>query len=187
MAADNRTLARFRLEGIPPAPRGTPQIEVTFEIDANGIVSATAKDLGTGREQRITVTASTNLSKEEVARMVAEAAANAAADHRKKEEAEIRNHADSLIYTTEKTLPNSTNIDPAARVEVEQALNELKRVAANGTPAEVQSASEHLERASSRLEAGIVSGGRRRRRPANSENGNPSGSDIIDAEFKESP
>jgi molecular chaperone DnaK len=187
MAADNRTLARFRLEGIPPAPRGTPQIEVTFEIDANGIVSAMAKDLGTGKEQRITVTASTNLSKEEVARMVAEAAANAAADRRKKEEAEIRNHADSLIYTTEKALQNNTNIDPAARAEVEQALNELKRVAENGTPADVQAAAERLERASARLQeasyqaAGVGAGN------GSSGNGNPSGSDVIDAKFKESP
>ncbi len=190
MAADNRTLARFRLEGIPPAPRGTPQIEVTFEIDANGIVSATAKDLGTGKEQRITVTASTNLSKEEVERMVAEAAANAAADRRKKEEAEIRNHADSLIYTTEKmekTLQNNSNIDPAARAELEQALSELKRVAENGTPAEVQAATERLERASARLQEASYQAAGVGARQDNSGNGNPSGSDVIDAEFKESP
>ncbi len=189
MADDNRTLARFRLEGIPPAPRGTPQIEVTFEIDANGIVSATAKDLGTGKEQRITVTASTNLSKEEVERMVAEAAANAAADRRKKEEAEIRNHADSLIYTTEKmekTLQNNNDIDPAARAEVEQALSELKRIAENGTPAEVQAATERLERASARQEEASYQTAGVGARQDSSGNGNPSGSDVIDAEFKES-
>jgi molecular chaperone DnaK len=180
MAADNRTLARFRLEGIPPAPRGTPQIEVTFEIDANGIVSATAKDLGTGKEQRITVTASTNLSKEEVARMVAEAAANAASDRRKREEVEIRNQADSLIHTTEKALKEGT-IDASLRAVIEAALTELVRTTENGTSAEVQAASERLNQALSqpsndaRQTAGV--GGNR----------SPGGSDVIDAEFKESP
>jgi molecular chaperone DnaK len=180
MAADNRTLARFRLEGIPPAPRGTPQIEVTFEIDANGIVSATAKDLGTGKEQRITVTASTNLSKEEVERMVAEAAANALADRRKKEEAEIRNQADSLIYTTEKTLREDSG---AATAEVGQALADLKRVTENGTATEVEAASERLSQALARS--------REERQTVGAAAGNRSNSggssDVIDAEFKESP
>jgi molecular chaperone DnaK len=180
MAADNRTLARFRLEGIPPAPRGTPQIEVTFEIDANGIVSATAKDLGTGKEQRITVTASTNLSKEEVERMVAEAAANALADRRKKEEAEIRNQADSLIYTTEKTLREDSG---AATAEVGQALADLKRVTENGTAPEVEAASERLSQALARS--------REERQTVGAAAGNRSNSggssDVIDAEFKESP
>jgi molecular chaperone DnaK len=183
MAADNRTLARFRLEGIPPAPRGVPQIEVTFEIDANGIVSASAKDLGTGKEQRITVTASTNLSKEEVARMVAEAAANAAADRRKKEEAEVRNRADSLIHTTQKALKENT-VDPAVRETIETALAELIRATENGTQAEVQAATDRLMEASARMgersqqaeTAGVGAGSR----------GRPGDSDVIDADFKES-
>ena len=183
MAADNRTLARFRLEGIPPAPRGVPQIEVTFEIDANGIVSASAKDLGTGKEQRITVTASTNLTKEEVARMVAEAAANAAADLRKKEEAEVRNRADSLIHTTQKALKEN-NVDPAVRETIETALAELIRVTENGTQAEVQAATDRLMEASARMgersqeaeTAGVGAASR----------GRPGDSDVIDADFKES-
>ncbi len=185
MAADNRTLAQFRLEGLPPAPRGTPQIEVTFEIDANGIVSATAKDLGTGKEQRITVTASTNLSNEEVERMVAEAAANAAADRQKKEEAEIRNEADSLIYTTERSLKEAQHVDAAARAEVERALDDLKRVAANGTAGQIKSAIERLTQVSARLTDGQyqTAGAGAANGAANSGPGN---SDVIDAEFKES-
>ncbi len=141
MASDNKTLARFRLEGIPPAPRGVPQIEVTFDIDANGIVAATAKDLGTGIEQRITITASTNLSKDEVERMVKDALAHADEDRRKREEAEVRNEAASLIYTTEKTLKDAGDrLDPAVRSEVEAALGELQRIAANGTVAEITAA-----------------------------------------------
>ena len=181
MAADNRTLARFRLEGIPSAPRGTPQIEVTFEIDANGIVSATAKDLGTGKEQRITVTASTNLSQAEVERMVAEAAANAAVDRHKKEEAEIRNQADSLIYATGRKLKEEQHVDAAARAEVERALDDLKRVAENGTADEIKSASERLTLVSARL-----TDGQYQTAGAGAANQGPASSDVIDAEFKES-
>jgi molecular chaperone DnaK len=104
MAADNRTLGRFILDGILPAPRGVPQIEVTFDIDANGILSVRAQDKGTGKEQRITITASSGLSKEEVEKMRREAEMHAAEDAKRKEEAETRNMADSLVYTAEKTL-----------------------------------------------------------------------------------
>jgi molecular chaperone DnaK len=152
MAADNRTLARFRLEGIPAAPRGVPQIEVTFDIDANGIVSATAKDLGTGREQRITITASTNLSQADVERMVQEGLQHAEEDMRRRQEAEIRNEASSLIYTTEKALADvGDRLDQAARSEVESALAELKRVEANGTVDEVRAAVEVLKGASTKM------------------------------------
>jgi molecular chaperone DnaK len=190
MAADNRTLGRFRLEGIAPAPRGTPQIEVTFEIDANGIVSALAKDLGTGKEQRITVTASTNLSKEEVERMVAEAAANSLEDRRKREEAEVRNRADTLIYITEKTLKDSS-VNGAARNDVEQALSDLKRASENGTSAEVQAASERLEQASARMNDGQQRQQQEQTVGAGAGAGTgqrgSGDSDVIDAEFKESP
>jgi molecular chaperone DnaK len=104
MAADNTSLGKFTLTGIPPAPRGVPQIEVTFDIDASGILHVTAKDLGTGKEQKITVTASTKLSEKEIERMIREAKEHEEEDRRKREEVEIRNNADSLIYTTEKTL-----------------------------------------------------------------------------------
>ena len=134
MAPDNKTLARFRLEGIPAAPRGVPQVEVTFNIDANGIVAVGAKDLGTGKEQQITITASTNLNKDEVERMVRDAEAAAAEDRTKKEEAEVRNAANSLIYSTEKSLKEvGDKADAALRTDVEAALTELKRLSENGT------------------------------------------------------
>ena len=104
MARDNRTLGKFHLVGIPPAPRGVPQIEVTFDIDANGIVNVSAKDLGTGKEQKITITSSSGLSKDDINKMVREAESHADEDKRKKEEIEARNRADSLVYQTEKML-----------------------------------------------------------------------------------
>ena len=152
MASDNKTLARFRLEGIPPAPRGVPQIEVTFDIDANGIVNVSAKDLGTGKEQRVAITATSNLSKEDVDRMVREAEAHSEEDRRKREEAEIRNQASSLIYATEKSLQEvGDRLDASARGEVESALNELKRVSENGTAQEIRSAIERLQHASYKM------------------------------------
>src|SRR5690606_10743157 len=104
MAADNKTLGRFQLTGIPPAPRGVPQIEVTFDIDANGIVNVSAKDKGTGKSQKITITSSSGLSEEEIERMVKEAEAHAEEDKKRRERAELRNEADQLVFTTEKTL-----------------------------------------------------------------------------------
>ena len=104
MAADNRTLGKFHLVGIPPAPRGVPQIEVTFDIDANGIVNVSAKDKATGKTQNITITASSGLEKDEVEKMVHDAEAHAEEDKKRREETEARNRADNLIYTTEKTL-----------------------------------------------------------------------------------
>ena len=104
MAADNTSLGRFQLVGIPPAPRGVPQIEVTFDIDANGIINVSAKDKGTGKEQAITITSSTKLSDEEIEQKIKEAEMNAEADKQKQEEIEVRNNADSLIYTSEKAL-----------------------------------------------------------------------------------
>ena len=104
MAADNKTLGRFELSGIPAAPRGIPKIEVTFDIDANGIVNVSAKDLGTGKEQKITITSSGTLDKDEVERMVKEAEANAEADKKRKEGVEVRNQADNMCYQAEKTM-----------------------------------------------------------------------------------
>jgi molecular chaperone DnaK len=152
MAGDNKTLGRFRLEGIPPAPRGVPQIEVTFNIDANGIVNVAAKDLGTGKEQAITITASTNLNKDEVERMVREAEAQGAADKAKREEAEVRNNASSLIYSTEKSLKEvGDKLDASARSEVERTLADLKRVSENGTIAEIKPAIDALQQASYKM------------------------------------
>jgi molecular chaperone DnaK len=198
MAGDNKTLGRFRLEGIPPAPRGVPQIEVTFNIDANGIVNVNAKDLGTGKEQAITITASTNLSKDEVERMVKDAELQGAADKAKREEAEVRNNASSLIYSTEKSLKEvGDKLDAGARGEVEQALSDLKRVSENGTVAEIKPAIEKLQQASYKMAevlyksaapegAGAPSGdGAAAGAGAGTGNGSASPEDVIDAEFKE--
>src|SRR5437016_11055935 len=102
MARDNRTLGKFHLVGIPPAPRGVPQIEVTFDIDANGIVNVSAKDLGTGREQKITISGTSNLNKDEIDRMVRDADSHAEEDRKRRDEAEVRNRADAAVYQTEK-------------------------------------------------------------------------------------
>ena len=127
MAADNKTLGKFVLDGIPPAPRGVPQVEVTFDIDANGILNVSAKDKATGKEQKITITGSTGLDKAEVEKMTKEAEAHAEEDKKKKEGIETKNIADSLVYQTEKTLKDQGDKVPAdVRTEVEQKLNELK-------------------------------------------------------------
>ncbi len=127
-ARDNRTLGRFTLHGIPPAPRGIPQIEVTFDIDANGIVNVTAKDLGTGKEQRITITATTQLSKDEVERLVKEAEQAAEEDMKRREEVELKNAADTLVYTTEKTLKeHGDKIPQDVKQKIESELERLKK------------------------------------------------------------
>jgi molecular chaperone DnaK len=196
MAIDNKTLGRFRLEGIPPAPRGVPQVEVSFNIDANGIVSVGAKDLGTGKEQQITITASTNLNKEEVERMVRDAQAFAAEDHRKKQEAEIRNTASSLIYSTEKSLKEvGDKLQGSTKSDVESALAELKRVSENGTADQVKAAADALQQASYKMAealyqktgaaAGMGAEGDGATAGAGAAAGKPNNDDVIDAEFKE--
>lgn len=128
MAADNKTLGRFQLGNIPPAPRGVPQIEVTFDIDANGIVNVKAKDLGTNKEQSITITSNTNLSDEEIDKMVKEAEANKAADEKRKEEADTRNEADQTIFATEKAIKDlGEKLTDAEKKEVEDLINDLKK------------------------------------------------------------
>ena len=200
MARDNKSLGQFRLEGIPAAPRGIPQVEVTFNIDANGIVNVSAKDLGTGKEQAITITASTNLSKDEVDRMVREAESNAAEDTRKREEADVRNKASSLIYSTEKSLKEiGDKLDAGAKADVESALAELRTISDNGTAAEVKAATDKLEQASYKLaealyqKTGASSGagatpgnGATHDGAEQAASSAPSGDDVIDAEFKES-
>jgi molecular chaperone DnaK len=198
MAADNRTMGRFRLEGIPPAPRGVPQIEVSFNIDANGIVNVAAKDLGTGKEQQITITSSTNLSKEEVERMVKDAEISSASDQAKREEAEIRNQASSLIYSTEKSLKEvGEKLDAGARGEVEAALADLKKVSENGTVAEIKPAVDRLQQASYKMaellyksapgaEAGPSGNGASGAHSDGEAEPSKPSEDVIDAEFKES-
>jgi len=128
MANDNKTLGRFQLSDIPPAPRGVPQIEVTFDIDANGIMNISAKDKGTGKQQSIKIEASSGLSDEEIQRMKAEAEANADADNKRREEAELINKADSLIFQTERQLKEYGDKIPADKKQpIEDALTELKK------------------------------------------------------------
>ena len=128
MAADNKTLGRFQLGNIPPAPRGVPQIEVTFDIDANGIVNVKAKDLGTNKEQSITITSNTNLTDEEIDKMVKEAEANKAADEKRKEEADTRNEADQTIFATEKAIKDlGEKLTDAEKKEVEDLISDLKK------------------------------------------------------------
>src|SRR5205823_3473071 len=128
MAKDNRTLGKFHLVGIPSAPRGVPQIEVTFDIDANGILNVSAKDLGTGREQKITITSSSGLSKEDVERMTKEGELHAEEDRRYKEEVEVKNHADAMVYSTEKMLKEHRDkISDADAKNIESAIAEAKQ------------------------------------------------------------
>ncbi|MEJ8548035.1 molecular chaperone DnaK [Brevibacillus borstelensis] len=145
MAADNKTLGRFTLSDIPPAPRGIPQIEVTFDIDANGIVNVRAKDMGTGKEQRITITSNSGLSDEEIDRMVKEAELNAEADKQRKEAVEVRNEADQLVFTTEKTLKEvEGKVDQAEIDKANAAKDKVKKALEGGNMDEIKAAKDEL-------------------------------------------
>ena len=152
MAADNRTLGKFNLVGIPPAPRGVPQIEVSFDIDANGIVNVSAKDRATGREQAITITASSGLSKDEIETMKAEATSNEEADKQRKEEVEFRNETDSLAHQVEKMLnENRDKIESSDAEEIEKSLATVRAALADGDMERIRSARSDVEKASHRL------------------------------------
>ena len=152
LARDNRTLGRFHLVGIAPAPRGMPQIEVTFDIDANGILNVSAKDMATGKQQQITITASSGLAKEEVERMVKEAEAHAAEDARRREEIELRNQTDSLVYSTERMLAeHGAKLSTAERAAAEQAMNEAREALKGNDLERIRRAQEDLTRASQSL------------------------------------
>ena len=148
LARDNRTLGRFQLIGIPPAPRGVPQIEVTFDIDANGIVNVSAKDLGTGKEQKITITASSGLSKDEVERMMKDAESHAGEDRKRREEIEVRNRADQAVYAAEKMLQDmGDKIAASDKAAVESAIGELKTAVGSNDTAAMNRAMEQLTQA----------------------------------------
>ncbi len=152
MASQNRTLGNFDLVGIPPAPRGVPQIEVTFDIDANGIVHVSAKDLGTGKEQHIRIESSSGLSESEIDRMVKEAEANAENDKKEREKVEVRNEADSMIYQTEKTLKEmGDKVNAADKQRIEEAVAALKKSLEAGDTADIKSKTEALQQAAYKI------------------------------------
>jgi molecular chaperone DnaK len=191
MARDNRTLGRFHLVGIPPAPRGVPQIEVTFDIDANGIVNVSAKDLGTGKEQKITITSSSGLNKEDIDKMVREAESHADDDRRKREEIEARNKADSTVYSIEKALnENRSKLSESDAKAVEAALADTKKALEEGGAEKINKATEALNQVSNKAfesmyrQAGQPGGPQAGPSGDGSSGGNskPDG-DVIDAEY----
>jgi molecular chaperone DnaK len=152
MARDNRTLGKFHLTGLPPAPRGVPQIEVTFDIDANGILNVNAKDMATGKDQKITITSSSGLSKEEVERMAKDADAHASEDKAKREEVEARNQLDGMVYNIEKMLrEHGDKISGQERSDVENALADSKKALEGTDAAAMNKARETLTAASHKL------------------------------------
>ncbi|HHT76380.1 MAG TPA: molecular chaperone DnaK [Clostridiaceae bacterium] len=160
MATYNKTLGNFILDGIAPAPRGVPQIEVTFDIDANGIVHVTAKDMGTGREQKITITASTNMTEDEIQKAVKDAELHAAEDSKRKEEIEIKNHAESSVYQTEKTLTDlADKIEAADRAPVDEALERLKAAIAADNYDDMKKETEAVQQAFYKISEKIYSQG----------------------------
>ncbi len=158
LARDNKSLGHFRLEGIAPAPRGVPQIEVTFDIDANGILNVTARDKATGREQKITITASSGLSKEEIDRMVRDAEMHAQEDRQRKEEIELRNRADSMAYQSERTLNDlGDKVSPSARSEAQDKINAVRDALKSNDMPRVRTTMEELERTMQRIGTDIYS------------------------------
>ena len=152
MAADNKTLGNFQLTNIPPAPRGIPQIEVKFDIDANGIVNVTAKDLGTNKEQSITITSSTNLSDDEIDKMVKEAEANKEADEKRKAEADVKNDAESMIFATEKALKDlGDKVEEKDKKEAEEKLEELKKAMESNDTDDIKKKTESLNEIAMKL------------------------------------
>jgi molecular chaperone DnaK len=152
MARDNKPIGVFHLVGIPPAPRGVPQIEVTFDIDANGILNVSAKDMGTGKEQKITITASSGLNKDEIDRMVKDAQSHSDEDRQRREEIEAKNRLDSLIYSTEKSYnENKSKLDPGEVSNFESALADAKKALESGNAANMNAAAERLQQASHKI------------------------------------
>ena len=193
MASGNKTLGKFHLDGIAPAPRGIPQIEVTFDIDANGILNVRAKDLGTGKEQKVTITASTTLNKDEVQRMVKDAEAHAEEDRKHKEEVEARNQADSLVYQAEKVLKdNADKIDATIRSEVESKIEPVKQAIKDNDVDRMRTTSQELAASMQKIGEAVYSqaqGAGAGAQSATGTEGPGSGKsgdgDVVDADFKE--
>jgi molecular chaperone DnaK len=193
MASDNKSLGTFRLDGIPPAPRGVPQIEVTFDIDANGILSVTAKDKGSGKEQSISITGASTLSDNEVDRMVKDAEANAAADKEKREKIDLKNQAETLIYQAEKQLSElGDKVGAEDKAKVEGFTKDLKEAVEKDDTAMIRSTLEQLQQAlyaagaAVYQQAGAEAGGAEAATPGGNGNAGPAADDVIDAEFTES-
>src|SRR5437879_10430738 len=199
MARDNRTLGRFHLDGSPPAPRGVPQIEVTFDIDANGILNVSAKDTATGKQQHIAITSSSGLGKDEIDQMVKEAEANAADDARHKQEIEVRNQTDSLVYSTERTLSeHGSKLAEADRKAIDDALAEAKEALKTDDLDRMKRAQDTLSKAAHKLgevmyreaqaQAGQQPPGPGAGSQAGGAAGRPSGpkeGEVVDAEFED--
>jgi molecular chaperone DnaK len=192
MAGDNKTLGNFELSGIPSAPRGVPQIEVTFDIDANGIVHVSAKDLGTGKEQSIRITASSGLSKDEVEKMVREAESHAAEDKKKRELIEAKNQGDNLVYSTEKSLKEfGDKIDASEKQKIEEGVAALKKSLEGEDPDEIKKASESLMQASHKLAEAVYAKAQPGGEPPAGEpeegaaGGAAKGEKVVDADFEE--
>ena len=199
MSSDNKTLGRFELMGIPPAPRGVPQVEVTFDIDANGIVSVGAKDLGTGKEQSIKITASSGLSKEEINQMVKDAEMHAEDDRKKRDLVDARNHADALAYQTEKTLAEmGDKVDAETKAKVQEAVERLKKsLESSDDAAEIRRLTDELTQASHKLAEAMYAKASQQAGPGPDQGGpedpsqgggqqsGGSDDDVVDAEYQE--
>jgi len=186
MASDNKSLGRFILDGIPPAPRGMPQVEVTFDIDANGILSVTAKDKSTGKSQSIKIQASSGLSKEEIEKMKQDAEKNSAEDQKKKEAVEAKNIAEQLIYTAEKALKDNKDKVPAdVAKSVEDKVAALKAVKDGSDVNAIKSATEALSTELSKIGEAISKAQAASGQKAPKEDGKGGDGNVRDAEFKE--
>ena len=188
LAADNKTLGRFQLTDIPPAPRGVPQIEVSFDIDKNGIVNVTAKDLGTNKEQKITIESSSSLSDEEIDRMVQDAEKNAEEDKKRREEIDVRNEADQMVFTVEKTLTDlGENVDESEKTKAEEAKEELK-TALEGTDIEdIRAKKDALQEIVQQLSVKMYEQAAQAHEGAESADGQSTSNDddVVDADYKE--
>jgi molecular chaperone DnaK len=186
LARDNRTLGRFRLEGIPPAPRGVPQIEVAFDIDANGILNVSAKDTASRKQQQVTITASSGLNKQEVERMVREAETHASEDARRRQEIEVRNQTDGLVYATERALrEHGDKLSENDRRAIEVALNDARDAVKSEDVERMRRAQESLTRASQSLAEAASRGAGAQTEAGGQRSGGPQDDEVIDAEFRD--
>ena len=185
MAADNKTLGRFQLNDIPPAPRGVPQIEVKFDIDANGIVNVSAKDLGTGKSQNITIQNGSGLSEAEINRMVKEAEENADADRKRKEDADLVNEANNLIFQTKKALNELQNVDPNEKAEAEKLAEELQKALDANNMEEIKVKKEALEKVAQGLAMKAYQQAEQAKGQTNNDSSNSKKDDSVDADFSD--